>query len=189
MLSIKFITLSLHYKFLQKNTNSSFSLTRWTSIKTTLRKRMRDLKPLSAAPVIMNFVLVIHTVLPPAPNFSFFLFFFLILRCILKPRRCFLSRKRNSWRLLSGEIIDSIKNQCIWNMSSAGTLFWYIYYLHQLVHLFCIWMLVNNNCISQWIDFVDLAYICLTFISLWHVLWYHMKYKFLVKFQAKLSIL
>lgn len=36
---------------------------------------MRDLKPLSATPVIKNFVLVIHTILPSAPNFSFFFFF------------------------------------------------------------------------------------------------------------------
>lgn len=34
---------------------------------------MIDLKPLSAIPIIQDFVLVIHTILPSAPNFFFLL--------------------------------------------------------------------------------------------------------------------
>lgn len=71
--SIKFTTLSLHYIFLQKNMNSSSSLNMWTSIKAIVQKtRMIDLKPLSAIPITQDFVLVIHTILPSAPNFFFF---------------------------------------------------------------------------------------------------------------------
>lgn len=128
--------------------NSSFSFNRWTSIKTLVRKnRMIDLKSLSAIPIIQDFVLVIHTILPSAPNFFFF-----FLRCTLKLLKCFLLLKRNSWKLLSGEIIDSIKKTpSVWNTS-------------QMVHYFgtvyeC--LLIVNNCISQWIDLL----ILLTFKS------------------------